>query len=231
MVGRATVAGTVDDEHRVPLLGEQARPPGAAIGRHRVVGRLTAATVNEDPRRCRTRVRRRLPFDKHGTAHHRAERPRHGLGADPECTPARSRDLAGRFKTSAHHRLLIHMMAVRSTGPSGRPEPNPERRTHALCSVIHDGQPLAVAIDGDRATPLRDVTEIGRQTPASLLREPPLDDGSLPLAHLRFRPVVPTRGRSSASGSTTSPTSRRPSATSPTTPSCSRSSPRAHRRL
>jgi acylpyruvate hydrolase len=60
-----------------------------------------------------------------------------------------------------------------------------------FASVIHDGQPLAVAIDGDRATPLRGVTEIGHQTPASLLREPPLDDGSVPLDDLRFRAVVP----------------------------------------
>lgn len=43
-----------------------------------------------------------------------------------------------------------------------------------FASVIHDGHPLAVTIDGDRATPLRGVTEIGHETPASLLREPPL---------------------------------------------------------
>jgi acylpyruvate hydrolase len=60
-----------------------------------------------------------------------------------------------------------------------------------FASVIHDGQPLAVAIEGDRATPLHGVTEIGRETPAALLREPPLQDRSLPLADLRFRPVVP----------------------------------------
>jgi acylpyruvate hydrolase len=64
-----------------------------------------------------------------------------------------------------------------------------------FASVIHDGQPLAVAIDGDRATALRGVTEIGRQTPASLLREPPLADGSLPLTDLRLRPVVPNPGK------------------------------------
>jgi acylpyruvate hydrolase len=64
-----------------------------------------------------------------------------------------------------------------------------------FASVVHDGEPLAVAIDGDRATPLRDVTEIGRETPASLLREPPLADGSLPLGDLSFRPVVPNPGK------------------------------------
>jgi acylpyruvate hydrolase len=64
-----------------------------------------------------------------------------------------------------------------------------------FASVTHDGEPLAVAIDGDRATPLRDVTEIGRETPASLLREPPLADGSLPLGDVSFRPVVPNPGK------------------------------------
>jgi acylpyruvate hydrolase len=64
-----------------------------------------------------------------------------------------------------------------------------------FASVIHDGEPLAVAIDGDRATPLRDIAEIGLGTPASLLREPPLADGSLPLGNLSFRPVVPNPGK------------------------------------
>ena len=64
-----------------------------------------------------------------------------------------------------------------------------------FASVIHDGQPLAVAIDGDRATPLRDLTELGPGHPASVLREPPLDDVSLPLGDLRFRPVVPHPGK------------------------------------
>jgi acylpyruvate hydrolase len=64
-----------------------------------------------------------------------------------------------------------------------------------FASVIYDGQPMAVAIDGDRATALRGVTELGRETPASLLREPPLDDGSLPLGELTFRPVVPSPGK------------------------------------
>jgi acylpyruvate hydrolase len=64
-----------------------------------------------------------------------------------------------------------------------------------FASVIHDGEPLAVAIDGDRATPLRDATEIGRGTPASLLREPPLADGSFPLDDVSFRPVVPNPGK------------------------------------
>jgi acylpyruvate hydrolase len=64
-----------------------------------------------------------------------------------------------------------------------------------FASVIHDGQPLAVAIDGDRARPLRGVTELGRDTPASVLREPALLDGSLPLGDLTFRAVVPHPGK------------------------------------
>lgn len=64
-----------------------------------------------------------------------------------------------------------------------------------FASVIHDGEPLAVAVDGDRATPLRDVAELGRETPASLLRDPPLADGSLPLGDVSFRPVVPNPGK------------------------------------
>jgi acylpyruvate hydrolase len=64
-----------------------------------------------------------------------------------------------------------------------------------FASVIHDGQPLAVAIDGDRATPLSGITELGRDTPAARLREPPLADGSLPLGELTFRSVVPHPGK------------------------------------
>ncbi len=64
-----------------------------------------------------------------------------------------------------------------------------------FASVIHDGQPLAVTIDGDRATPMRDLTEIGRDTPSPLLRDPPLADGSLPLDALTFRPVIPNPGK------------------------------------
>ena len=83
-----------------------------------------------------------------------------------------------------------------------------------FASILQDGAPLAVAIEGDRAVPIRGVTELGPATPLSLLRDPPLDrDSSLPAQNLTRRPVVPRPARSSASGSTTPPTSRRPSAT------------------
>ena len=61
-----------------------------------------------------------------------------------------------------------------------------------FASVEHDGRPLAVAIDGERAIPLRDVTELGAATPSSLLSAPSLDESAaVPVSELTFRPVVP----------------------------------------
>jgi acylpyruvate hydrolase len=61
-----------------------------------------------------------------------------------------------------------------------------------FASVIHAGLPLAVAIDGEHATPLLGVTELGAETPSSLLRSPRLDsDAVLSVSQLRFRPVIP----------------------------------------
>jgi len=65
-----------------------------------------------------------------------------------------------------------------------------------FASVLHEGTPLAVAIEDDRAVPLRDVTELGAQTPLSLLRDPPLDRASsLDAGGLHRRPVVPRPGK------------------------------------
>jgi acylpyruvate hydrolase len=65
-----------------------------------------------------------------------------------------------------------------------------------FASVTVDERPLAVMIEGDRAVPLRGVTELGRDTPSSLLREPPLDrDASLDVADVHFRPLVPRPGK------------------------------------
>jgi acylpyruvate hydrolase len=65
-----------------------------------------------------------------------------------------------------------------------------------FASVLHGEDPLAVAIEGDRAIPLRGVTELGADTPLSLLRDPPLDrDAALPVAGLHRRPVVPRPGK------------------------------------
>ena len=65
-----------------------------------------------------------------------------------------------------------------------------------FASVLHEHHELAVAIEGDRAVPFKGVTELGRDTPLSLLRDPPLDrEASLPAGELRRRPVVPRPGK------------------------------------
>ncbi len=65
-----------------------------------------------------------------------------------------------------------------------------------FASVLHEGNHLAVAIEGDRAVPIRGVTELGPGTPLSLLNDPPLDgESSLPVDQLYRRPVVPRPGK------------------------------------
>jgi acylpyruvate hydrolase len=65
-----------------------------------------------------------------------------------------------------------------------------------FASVLHEGTPMAVAIDGDRAIPLTGISELGIETPLSLLRDPPLDhDAALPIADVRRRAVVPRPGK------------------------------------
>jgi acylpyruvate hydrolase len=65
-----------------------------------------------------------------------------------------------------------------------------------FASVIHDGQPRAVTVDGDTATPLADIAELGAATPLDVLREPPLDRaGAFPLNEATFRPLVPRPGK------------------------------------
>jgi len=65
-----------------------------------------------------------------------------------------------------------------------------------FASVLHDGTPLAVLIDGEQAIPLRGIPELGADTPLSLLRDPPLDRGSaLPVRAVRRRAVVPRPGK------------------------------------
>jgi acylpyruvate hydrolase len=61
-----------------------------------------------------------------------------------------------------------------------------------FASVTQEGRPLAVAIEDERAIPLRGIAELGLQTPLSLLRDPPLHRaGALPVAELHLRPLVP----------------------------------------
>jgi acylpyruvate hydrolase len=65
-----------------------------------------------------------------------------------------------------------------------------------FASVLHDHTPMAVLIDGDQAVPLRGITELGADTPISLLRDPPLEpDSAFPATDLRRRAVVPRPGK------------------------------------
>jgi acylpyruvate hydrolase len=65
-----------------------------------------------------------------------------------------------------------------------------------FASVLHEGAPLAVLIDGDQAVPLRGISELGADTPTSLLRDPPLEpDSAIPVSQVRRRPVVPRPGK------------------------------------
>jgi acylpyruvate hydrolase len=61
-----------------------------------------------------------------------------------------------------------------------------------FASVMHEGTPMAVAVQDGRAIPLRGIAELGAATPLEVLRDPPLDHaGALPLEGLDLRPVVP----------------------------------------
>ena len=65
-----------------------------------------------------------------------------------------------------------------------------------FASVLHEGAPLAVLIDGNEAVPLRGISELGPATPSSLLRDPPLEpDSAMPLSQVRRRAVVPRPGK------------------------------------
>jgi acylpyruvate hydrolase len=65
-----------------------------------------------------------------------------------------------------------------------------------FASVLHDGTPMAVAIEGDQAIPLKGIRELGIDTPLSLLRDPPLDrESALPVHAVQRRAVVPHPGK------------------------------------
>jgi acylpyruvate hydrolase len=65
-----------------------------------------------------------------------------------------------------------------------------------FASVLHEGVPLAVVIEGENAIPLTGVDALGAGTPLSLLRDPPLDRAvTLPVAAMRRRAVVPRPGK------------------------------------
>ena len=54
---------------------------------------------------------------------------------------------------------------------------------------------FAALVDGDTVRPLAGVTELGRETPAEVLADPPLSDERIPLADVTLRPVVPHPGK------------------------------------
>jgi acylpyruvate hydrolase len=65
-----------------------------------------------------------------------------------------------------------------------------------FASILHDGAPHAVAVEGDRAIPLDGITELGPDTPIAVLRDPPLDRAAaLPLDEVALRAVVPRPGK------------------------------------
>ena len=63
----------------------------------------------------------------------------------------------------------------------------------ASCSL--GGRRFAALVEGDAVRPLRGVAELGRETPAEMLADPPLSDERLPLDQVTLRPVVPRPGK------------------------------------
>jgi acylpyruvate hydrolase len=65
-----------------------------------------------------------------------------------------------------------------------------------FASVLHEGQPRAVAIDGETAIPLAGIAELGVDTPLDVLRQPPLArDDAFPLGAATIRPLIPRPGK------------------------------------
>ncbi len=65
-----------------------------------------------------------------------------------------------------------------------------------FASVMHDGQPHAVAIDDATAIPLTDIAELGVDTPNKVLRDPPLNrSAAFALSDATLRPLVPRPGK------------------------------------
>jgi acylpyruvate hydrolase len=63
----------------------------------------------------------------------------------------------------------------------------------ASCSVAD--RRFAALVEDDVVRPLRDVRELGRETPAEVLADPPLSDERIPLADVKLRAVVPNPGK------------------------------------
>jgi acylpyruvate hydrolase len=64
-----------------------------------------------------------------------------------------------------------------------------------FASCLLGDRRVAGLVEDDRVRPLRDVVELGRDTPSELLADPPVTDESLPLAEVRLLPAVPHPGK------------------------------------
>src|SRR6266545_6866316 len=63
-------------------------------------------------------------------------------------------------------------------------------------SALHHGRPLAALVEDDTLVPLCGITELGVDTPSSVLADPPLDrPATIPRHAVTLRPVVPTPGK------------------------------------
>jgi acylpyruvate hydrolase len=63
----------------------------------------------------------------------------------------------------------------------------------ASCSL--GGRRFAALVEEDVLRPLEGIAEVGRETPAEILAEPPLSDERVPLADVTLLPVVPHPGK------------------------------------
>ena len=64
-----------------------------------------------------------------------------------------------------------------------------------FASCLLGDRRVAGLVEDDRVRPLRDVVELGRDTPSELLADPPLTDERLPRAEVRLLPAVPHPGK------------------------------------
>jgi acylpyruvate hydrolase len=64
-----------------------------------------------------------------------------------------------------------------------------------FASCLLGDRRLAGLIEDDTVRPLRDVVELGRDTPSEVLADPPVTDERVPLAEVRLLPVVPHPGK------------------------------------
>jgi len=64
-----------------------------------------------------------------------------------------------------------------------------------FASCAHEGRRFAALVDDDVVRPLRGIEELGRDTPADVLADPPLAADGVPLEAVTLLPVVPRPGK------------------------------------